>query len=416
MLSAKYTNAFLFLSIIPTIYTAFFPGKIVAITVICSYPLIALLIPWLKNKKKGNVIFLIKCFLFYNIIILARGIYDAQSYTDWTTLISSTVPITLLVPYSLYFGLNFKDIIKTYSIFIKYITLLSVILLYQKGAGFMDYSHTISPIYLFIIIAPYLPLRIIILIATISITSLLSDITVRSNILNLIVALLISLTFYIKKFKHIIHYAKLLRIFILIIPIVSIMLATLNIINIFQIGTYIQSFNSSSQVQNNIMVDSRTSIYNDVFKELKKQHAWYFGLGGSGKTETSLTDVSYADFDLIYSEGRRGTESGMLNYIQWGGFIGALLYYLIFVYASLNAINKTKNWFGIMLSLWVAYKGLFSFIEDRLIFSPYSIFIFISIGMCFNDKLLAMSELKMKYFLRSIFFKKYQFIFNKYIT
>ena len=127
-----------------------------------------------------------------------------------------------------------------------------------------------------------------------------------------------------------------------------------------------------------------------------KDDAVLFGLGSSGKTETSLIDVTSADFSEIYKEGRRSTESGMLNYIQWGGIVGGMVYFLLFVKASYYGIFKSRNWFCIMLGLWVAYKGLFSFIEDRISFSISSLFIFISLGICLNKNIRLMSDEKIK--------------------
>ncbi|PXY45702.1 hypothetical protein DMB68_00465 [Flavobacterium hydrophilum] len=161
------------------------------------------------------------------------------------------------------------------------------------------------------------------------------------------------------------------------------------------------SIETSNGNKQDLLIDSRTSIYSDVFSELKKQEAFVFGLGASGKTKTSLTEVSYADFDKIYKEGRRRTESGMLNYIQWGGMIGGLVYFLLFVKASFLGIYRSRNWFCVMLGIWVAFKGLFSFIEDATYFSVSSIFIFFAIGICMSKKIRQLDDLEIK-----VFFKK----------
>jgi hypothetical protein len=157
------------------------------------------------------------------------------------------------------------------------------------------------------------------------------------------------------------------------------------------------------------MVDSRTSIYMDVFSELARQNTFVFGLGGSGKTKTSLTDNSAGDYDKIYKEGRRGTESGMLNYFQWSGIIGAFCYWLLLASASYKAIFKSNNSFFLMLGLFMAFKVLYSFIEDILEPNASTFYIMISIGLCYNYKLRSMNNREMRNVIKLRFRKSLRY-------
>ncbi len=245
---------------------------------------------------------------------------------------------------------------------------------------------------------PYINKKYQIFIIIIALISFLSDFSNRSNLINITIAFLIVASFFWRKRKWILSLIKSARVIFLFLPIFFLILGVVGIFNIFLIGNLVSeySLDLGNGNKQDLLVDSRTSIYTDVFSQLEKDESLIFGLGAAGKTKTSLTDVSYADFDLIYKEGRRGTESGMLNYIQWGGLIGGLVYFLLFVKGSYLAIYKSKNWFCVMLGLWVAFKGLFSFIEDANYFGVSSIFIFSSIGICFSKKIRYLDDAEVK--------------------
>jgi len=206
--------------------------------------------------------------------------------------------------------------------------------------------------------------------------------------INIFVAFLISLSYHTGR----IVYAPVLRFaknILLVLPVVFLLLGAFQIINIFayiQDSRNVSISNSSGKVQE-VFVDSRTSIYSDVLLELSKQNAFLFGLGGVGRTETSLADITYNNFSEIYKEGRIATESGMLNFLQWGGIFSVLAYTFLFYRASSLALNYSRNWFCKALAVWIAYKFMFSFIDDVLIYNNNTLALMLSFGMCFNRKL-----------------------------
>jgi hypothetical protein len=62
-----------------------------------------------------------------------------------------------------------------------------------------------------------------------------------------------------------------------------------------------------------------------------------------------------------------------------------------------------------MLGLWLAYKGMYSFIEDRPGFSINILFIFLSIGICLNKEIRQISDYEMKMLFKYIINKTYIF-------
>lgn len=390
---AKYA---IILSIFPILFVALFPGKIAVVTMVCSYPLIFL--SWFSIKSKhtdnfeGNIyIFL---FLGYNLIVLFRGLYYASSENDWKAMLSTLIPTFLFVHFSVYLVATRACVVMILKTFLSYGLILCLLILIIPVQYNFKFPQAISPICIMAFMIPYLPKKYTFFISFLAVISFFSDLSNRSNMLNIIVATAIVSTILWKNKIRILRIMKIARNTFLILPVFFLFLGLSGIFNVFLIG---QSFsdikiNNENGASQEVFVDSRTPIYVDVFNQLVKDDAILFGLGASGKTETSLLDVKSADFYEIYKEGRRGTESGMLNYIQWGGLIGGLLYFLLFVKASYYGMYKSKNWFCIMLGLWVAYKGLFSFIEDRVVFSISSVFIFIAIGICMNKKIREMDD------------------------
>jgi len=402
---AKYS---VILSTIPALYVSINPGKIALISILCSYFLLGgMLIIGSKLKivnekinRNFDSVFYIKLFLYYNLLVLIRGLYDAKSEQDWVVIFSATIPLFLVIHFSIYLAAYKTSISSLIKSFITYGVVLSFFIYLFAPPLSLDFAKSISPIYLMIFMIPFINKKNRIFIIFLTLMSFFSDFSNRSNLLNICVAFIITLTFLWRNKSWILNLIKGMRFFLLAFPIVFLILGLSGVFNIFLLGDMMDTYSIEYGGGNkqDLLVDSRTSIYVDVFSQLKKEDSFIFGLGASGKTKTSLSDVSYADFDKVYKEGRRRTESGMLNYIQWGGMIGGLVYFLLFVKASYLGIYKSQNWFCIMLGVWVAFKGLFSFIEDATYFSVSSIFIFFAIGICMSKSIRVLTDSEIKIF------------------
>jgi hypothetical protein len=398
---AKYSVIF---AIIPSIYLIFFPGKIVAISIMCSYPIIlGLLIFYTKNGFNNlDCKHIIKLFFLCNIIILIRGIFDASSSQDFTHLIYTGGINTFFLPFSILFGAYKSTIINMFKYFFKFgILLCAILFLSPLNSGPFGFNSNFAPILILLLLSPYLNKSILQLTIILVIVNLFYDYTNRANLLDSIVAISIALTYFIRKRSITLPILKAVRSILLLAPIILFALGITGTFNIFIIGEYLPEYSlieEKKEAKQELFVDSRTSIYIDVLSELNENKAFIFGLGGNGKTKTSLSDLKSSDYSKIYKEGRRDTESGMLNYIQKGGLIAALLYYLIFYKASSFALYKSKNWFLVMISIWLSFKCFFSFIEDPSAFSTESLFLFFTFGICFNKTFRNMTDVELKNF------------------
>jgi hypothetical protein len=404
MKTSEFAKYSVILSIVPAVWISFFPGKIVLVTILCLYPLVFLLPFCLKRVKRIDMdgVTLVKLFYAFNVVIFLTGMLNAEVAGDWGSLLSGGVALGLFMPFAIYFGASNQFLVAAIRAFINCGLLLVAILFFTtEDPGPFGFAHQIAPLYLMILMLPYMSRKFIFFTAGLAIFSFISYMAIRSNVVNIIVATLIMLTYTMKDAKWVLPLLRKARLVVLLSPLIFSILGYSGYFNIFTIGEFFSGFDISDSrgTARDALVDSRTPIYNDVIKELAKKKALLFGLGGYGKTETSLTDISHADFNRIYIGGRSATESGMLNYFQWSGILGASIYFLIFVRASYLAMYKSQNWFCVMTGLWVAFKAAFSFIEDPLIFSPGCIFLFLTIGICLNKKLRSMKDDEVKYYL-----------------
>ena len=404
---AKYSVV---LSIIPALYNAFFPGKIALISLICIFPLLMGVLFSLNKKIPTNFdgIVYVKFFIIYYIIVLIRGLIGATSYKDWTVLFSNTIPLILILHFTLFIGAYMSTVQTLIRAFLLYGIPLCLILYLISGDDPTPYgfTHTVAPISFMLLLTPYISKKLKIVIFSIAIFSFTSDFANRSNLLNILIAFVILLSFIFRNVPLVFRAYKSIRSIVLILPVLFLFLGATGVFNIFLIGDYLGNYTTQDLRGTNedVLGDSRTGIYKDVFSQLINEDAILFGLGSSGKVKSYLSD--YDDSNTLLKEGRRDTESGMLNYIQWGGLVGGLLYFLLFVKASYYGIYKSSNWLCKMLGLWLVYKGMFSFIEDPVFFSIGSIFIFFTISICLNKEFRLMNDIELKAMFSSMFNKK----------
>jgi hypothetical protein len=267
------------------------------------------------------------------------------------------------------------------------------------------YASTIrvmSGLYLLVLFIPYIKQKWkSILIITLSIISFFLNIGERFNLLNISVAFAIILLNFIP--LHTLRYriVKFFSVVLFVLPLVFLILGVTGIFNIFKIDVkesdYVLKYGTQEQ---SMLDDTRTGIYKDVLGGIADKNAYIFGLGATGKVKTSLIEVD--DFYFALKKGRESSESGMLNYIQWGGFFGFLSYYMLFAAAAYYAIFKSNNWFMRSLGLWISYKAMFSFIADDQNAQIMYFMVIVAIGVCLNRDFRQMTNKEMKLYLNRI--------------
>ena len=393
-------------TLVPPLYWSFNHGEIVIPTLLTLYPSLLLVLVLifterfaLMNQKKTVLIFVL-----YWTFTFARGLYDAKSYQDWTSLLSISVSNFIFLPLTIYLGAHKKYVGPLIRSLLIAIPVIFILIYTGEDAGPYGFVKTLSGSFLILLMFPYLKKNLKIFVVLILFFIVGYDITIRASLIYGFLIVVCISTYYFKSIQMLI-LVKTLRRAALFLPLLFVFLGATGTFNVFNFGENYDSIeltNEDGDQKQDLLVDSRTGIFIDVHTALLNQKRVLFGLGGVGKTKTFLTkDKVNQKYRKIYEEGRRATEARMLNYYQWGGIIGALLYLALFIKASYLAIYRSKNWYMITLGLFVSFGFVMSFITDRLVYNLSSFSSYLMLGMCFNSELRAMTEREIKTYLRS---------------
>lgn len=96
--------------------------------------------------------------------------------------------------------------------------------------------------------------------------------------------------------------------------------------------------------------------------------------------------------------------------------MGVVLYFLIFFRASYLAVNRSKNIYIKMLGIFIAFRWLFSWIEDVNNFTVNYFMLMIILGICFSHSFRKMTNNEIVVWARGIFdvrFIRFQYAMTK---
>jgi len=375
-------NYLLLSLVVPGYFNLLNPGKIVVITVL-SYILVLFFCFKLIFQKKIVNESVFKIFLFYGLIITIRGLLSAESKSDYGSLILEILPVTLIIPFFYILGKNiFLSIyiiekIMKYSFVLVLIPLIAYLIDNESDTAIL--IRTISPFYFFILILPNVKRISRFKIILLTFISIFLAIDHRSNIINISISVLV--LFIVYKIPQIIKYiGKKIWILFTIIPVFILYLS-------FNNGTF--------DFSNDVITDSRSTIYNDVFSAVSKENAYILGLGPK-KIETDLKYSDHFNTNSIYNSGRNASESLMLNYFHWGGILMMLLFSFIVLKGVYLSLFDSKNRISIMIAFVVLFRFLYSFVEFRLGYDLSSFFYFFLVGLAYNQHLRSMNNLQVR--------------------
>lgn len=384
----KYKINYLLISlIIPGYYVLFNPGKIVLITVAAYLPVFFFVIKSFLHQKFKNE-YLLKVILFIGMLITLRGTFHASSRAEYSSIILEIFPITLLIPILYLLGKNIvyskyilNQLLK-YSIFI---IALPIFVYYYKNGNYDSsiFIRCISPLYFFIILFSKMKFINKLKISFLIIVSVLFAIDHRSNLVNIIISLLILITSYLGP-RMLEHFGKKTWLILSTIPLLIL---------------YLNFKNGKFNFSNEVITDSRTSIYNDVAFAITNTSDFLFGLG-SVKIETSLINSNHFNKNSIYDSGRNASESLMLNYFHWGGALMVFLFSFFVLKGVYLSIFKSRNTLSVMLAFLILFRFMYSFVEFRLGYDLSSFFYFFLIGLSYNYQLRKMNNKQINLFLK----------------
>lgn len=406
-LKIHYLKYIIVLALFPAIYTGFYPGEITLVSSI-SYLIIFFILSGngiINYQRKTFVFdkfdysFVVKILLIYNLVTYCRGFFNIDSDQDVYALCGKLLYTSFVVPFFVYLAYPRYFIIVLKSILIYGTLLCLVCMLYPSSNGMLSFQHNMSFVNVLLLFIPYIRKKyIVILILSVALFVVFYDIDRRSIVINMLVS------FFIMLFRSFYRFAVIKKTIIVLCFSLPTVFMCLGVIGYFNVFEYIQSSNDDVRLHEegrNIYVDSRTSIYVDVLSELNTKDKILCGLGANGKTHTSLVDNIYVDYASIYKYGRPSTESGMLNYIQYGGFIGYVVYSFLFLCACYFSLFKSRNSFVVCLGVFMCFKYVYSFVEDAYVGASL-LYFYLWLGICYCREMREMSDFEIEQLIKLV--------------
>lgn len=362
------------------------------------------------NKKNTRVI---TYFFIWTVICIVRGFFVAENYWDIKALITNAFGLLLIV---IAYSATNKVIVQTILLYyVKYalpLFLFLIILINPDAYGF--YLVPVSFLLLFI---PALTRRDRVVLLFFTAIVFVADLGARSNVVKFAMPAIILLVYYFRDYLSN-FILEIVRLVLIITPIVLFILGVTGVFNVFHTTDYLGEQNitktayDGTQYEENLAGDTRTFIYEEVITSALKNDYWILGrTPARGNDSASFGADSFA---LTQRYERIANEVGIANVFTWMGGVGVALYFLVFFRASFLAVNRSNNIYAKMLGIYVAFRWLFSWIEDVNNFTLNYFMLWIMIGMCFSASFRLMTDYEVTIWIRGVFDKRY-LNFDKYL-
>ncbi len=356
------------------------------------------------NENKMRIIWI---YLIWNAICIVRGMFVAEIYWDWKALIGNTM--TLMLPIVAYSATN-KVIVQSLLVFyVKYA--LPLFLLFAVIIRTDAYGFYLIPVSFLLLFLPALTKRQRIILLVCTAVVFLADLGARSNVLKFGVPILILGVYYTRELISV-KLLEAVRLALFIIPVTLFVLGVTGTFNIFKTDDYVKGDYTATgtdmqgnKVEENIMADTRTFIYEEVLNSAIDNNYWLFGRTPARGNDTDWFGAR--NFAITGRYERLENEIGLANVFTWTGVVGTILYSILFFQASFLAVSRSKNIYAKMLGIYVAFRWLFSWVEDVNNFSLNYFMLMIMIGLCFSHSFRHMTNNEVAFWVRGIFDARY---------
>lgn len=369
------------------------------------------------DKRNSDNLMAVWIYILWNIMCIVRGMFVAEIYWDWKGLIGNTM--ALLMPIVIFSATNKMVVQSLLASYLKYalpLFILVGIIIRTDAFGFY-----LIPISFMLLFLPVLTRtqKIILLIA--SVVVLVADLGARSNVIKFCLPFFILLIYGFRE-KMPAKLLETVRISLFVMPLLFLILGVSGIFNVFNTNEYIKGEVTSvgvdsdgNMVEQNIIVDTRTFIYVEVLESAINNNYWLLGRTPARGNDSDTFGVLAAEITGRYE--RLENEIGVANVFTWTGLVGVILYFLIFYRASFLAINKSRNIYIKMLGVYVAFRWLYSWVEDVNNFSLNYFMLMMMLGICYSYSFRNMTDKEITIWARGIFDIRYvrlqQLLFKK---
>ena len=355
------------------------------------------------NKKNMMVV---NIYFLWTIISIIRGLLEVQGYWEWKGLISNVMGLLLMLV--VYTATNKVAVQSLLSFYVRYALPLFLILIFLITAG--AYGFYLMPISFLLLFLPALSTKHKIILFSFATVVLLANLGARSNVIKFAIPLIILLIYYLRSYLSttILESARLI---LIITPFVFFILGVTGVFNVFGMDEYIGEQNVTKtdhegrQYEENLAGDTRTFIYVEVLQSAIQNDYWLFGRTPARGNDSPSFGAESFEFTGRYE--RLANEVGIANVFTWMGVVGVISYFLIFLHASFLAVNRSRNIYAKMLGVYVAFRWLFSWIEDVNNFTLNYFMLWIMIGLCFSYSFRMMTDYEVTIWIRGVFDKRY---------
>ena len=367
-----------------------------------------------KNRKEANIIpdykKIMNLYLLYVIFTFIRGFWVIEFWTDDTrSLVNGT--LLMLMPIIIWYFSNPDKFSQLLSFWSKKWIVPSIIimLLFFVKEG---YAHLLAPAYFLILFYKELPKKYRRCVWIILAMVIYGGLSARSNVLRFAIVVLLSYLFIVKQI-----FRNLKRIswsFFAILPIVLLLLGTLGIYNPFEALSnnanlninFAEAQDKTGTVIQKANEDTRTFIYEGVLATSLKNDSWLIGrtfVRGYEVDQLFGVEAYQIIFERTGRMERISCEVGILNPFTWMGLIGLLLYSLMILAPSWYGVFRGRNKYVQCVGIILAFRFMFSFIEEMQTFGWNTITLWLMVSMCISPKFLKMSNNEMKIWIYSTF-------------
>jgi hypothetical protein len=137
--------------------------------------------------------------------------------------------------------------------------------------------------------------------------------------------------------------------------------------------------------------DSRGWVLQYFYMDMKPQD-WIVGKGISGRYYCP----GIGEGEGVVSVYRDVIEAGYLQTVLRGGLISLVLYLLIAIPAMIKGMFFSKNILSKAAGIWILILLLYSYPGTMTTFTMHYILVWISIGICYSDRIRKMSDENIK--------------------
>ncbi len=359
------------------------------------------------DKRNGDNMLIVWVYLLWNAMCIVRGMFVAEMYWDWKGLIGNTM--ALLMPIIIFSATNKMVVQSLLAYYIKYALPLFLIFgLIIRTDAFGFYLIPVSSLLFFL---PVLTKRQRILLLSATVIVLVADLGARSNVIKFGVPFFILLIYYFRNFvsKKIM---EAIRLAFFILPFLFFILGVSGVFNVLNMNEYVKGDFTSTGIdaegnrsEQELTVDTRTFLYEEVLESAVNNNYWLMGRTPARGNDSDSFGAVSAELTGRYE--RLSNEIGLANVFTWTGIVGVMLYFSIFFISSYLAVNKSQNVYARMLGIYVAFRWLYSWVEDINNFTLNYFMLMVMIGLCFSYSFRNMTDKEITIWARGIFDVRY---------